>query len=74
MSKKSDLFNAGFDIGYNTTKKYFTNEMAIELRKHIYNEVLSTVNLLSDDEKKEFYQGIDIGIINAILHKLYFNS
>jgi len=74
MNKKSDLFNTGFDIGYNTITKYFTNEMAIELRKHVYNEILSTVNLLSDDEKKEFYQGIDIGMINAVLNKLYFNS
>lgn len=74
MSKKSDLFSAGFDIGYNTITKYFTNEMAIELRKRVYNEVLSTVNLLSDDEKKEFYQGINLGIVDAILNKLYFNS
>ena len=71
---KDDLFGTGYNIACSIIKEHFTNEMAYNLRKHIYDNVSLTLKFLSDNEKKEFYRGIDIGIINTILDKLSFSS
>lgn len=75
MSKNNaDLFDAGYITAYDVVKKYFTDEIAADLKKHVSDYIPSNIDCFSDNRKKEFYQGMDIGIINAILDKLSFSS